>query len=544
MPFTDRSYNVPASGFLQVAMARDGIRRLAIFGDSTVSDQVVDRFDKGWICCSQPAGPFIGFAHALPAAMSSSQHITFPTVTNLSRGTAKDPSTVTAPATTISSYTIAADSEVTCAGAHGLSTGAVVDIVITGQPAATIRGKRTITVTAANKWKFSPALDTTGQTSGAGTYVALVPNTHYTTPTSGVWHTMAAPLIWAAGGVAANPEILNTGIFPALPSTAGQALYGYSHIDQVRSPGWWMQSVDWTFVWHDPSVGAHGVAGADLVFYDGRDTDALALNSTIGTVSGGTGTIRSVTGVLAAATDGRKTPMISVRNGTAGQATKQILPLSVGWQVHGATNGLFVLSMGQPSYRAGDWAAVTAPTDATLTSVLGAFGAFHGIVIHLGNNITPTQNTELAAGTKTTFKADLKADIARFRSIIGNVPVLLVMPYRYLKSVASGGTFGTNDAANATGYQTMLDAMKEICDEISACCLVNNYTTVGDNHSHLDSLVGSPGRNVVTSNGSSDRHPGEHGKDWYISLVWAAMRDQDELMGGGGGRGTRMRIGL
>ncbi len=541
MSFTDRSYNMDASGFASVALADGRISRLAIFGDSTCADQVVDRYDKGWICCSCPAGPFIGFAHSFAATMSATQYILFPAVGNLSRGTAKDPTVVTAPATTISSYTIGADCEVTCAGAHGLSTGAVVDIVITGNAGALIRGRRAIVVTAATKWKFSPALDTTGETSGAGTYVALIPSTFYTTPTSGFWPSMAAPLIWAAGGVGGNPEIINAGIFPALPSTATQKLYGYSHIDQVRSPGWWMPSVDWTFGWHDPSLATHGVAGADLVFYDGRDTDSLTLNAAIGTVTGGTGTIRSVTGTLAAATDARKTPTFSVRNGTDGQLTKQITPLVAGWVVHGATEGLFVFSLGQPSYRAGDWAAVTAPTDATLTSVFGMFGAFHGIVVHLGNNLTAAQNTELAAGTKTTFKADLKADLARFRRVVGNVPICLVMVYRYLKDVASGGTFGADAAANAVGYQTMLDAMKEICDEIPACCLHNNYTGIGDNFAHLASVVGSPGRNVVTTNGYTDPHPGEHGKDWYIAHLWSEVRNTDNSRRRGRARVDRLR---
>lgn len=69
---------------------------------------------------------------------------------------------------TITGYTDAADTEVTTAAAHGLTSGQKITISNSGPATAfIIDGTRTITVTGASTFKFSPALDTsTGTTAG------------------------------------------------------------------------------------------------------------------------------------------------------------------------------------------------------------------------------------------------------------------------------------------------------------------------------------------------------------------------------------------
>ena len=71
---------------------------------------------------------------------------------------------------TITGYTIGADCEVT-APAHGLVSGQTVIIADTGA-APDLDGTRVANVTGTNTFKFTPAYDSTGGTSNAGTFTA------------------------------------------------------------------------------------------------------------------------------------------------------------------------------------------------------------------------------------------------------------------------------------------------------------------------------------------------------------------------------------
>lgn len=193
--------------------------------------------------------------------------------------------------------------------------------------------------------------------------------------------------------------------------------------------------------------------------------------------------------------------------------------------------GLSIVPLGNPEFRSTDWTDTTAISDAILTAWCAginggtARGAFDVIVYNLWHNMTTgtaadgSANDEagtLAAGNTATVKANIKAVIARDRGIVGNVPVVLMMPY-YFASWASG-TYASV-SASYTAYDTLAQALKEVCDEVGQCGMVNYYHN-GGKREWSDST--NEGTNTVS--GITNRHAALNGHRRAVSFFWQQVR--------------------
>lgn len=525
MAFTDRTYNLAGSGIVPVLMARTKAMRLLILGDSTTSEAVSHRFWEAWVCRSLPV-QFNGFFTSAYMAGADWSEKSWAGAANSSQGQANqlDPMSVSY---SITGYTIGADSVITMAGSIGLADG--MTVWITGAPAAPVNGVKKVTGVSGATFKGNPAINTTGLTSGACTIrrvEAAFPNL-----ITGLCPTLTQEWIWGATAVADNTLLATWTIHPY---QAG-AQTAYSHSCNVASPMWWMNAVDVSLIYFDPKLSVHGCTGADMDIYTCRLTEAPVKNGATVQHSD-SGTVRVVTRSIAATTDGRKVPQVKIYNPPAGGALATdnrntgILPWGVLWERPNQTKGLTVIPIGNAQWSMGDWGDSTAgplgtgmPNDTVLAQFAAAVPV-DGIVFHLGFNLTATQLTDLAAGNLGSTKTLIANDIARARSIWGDKPVLILSMYNYGR---------TNTVNN-----NILTAMQQSCDEISRVSVINLYHGVGDNQTFIDDAADM---NPVTS-GAADRHPSENGSAFFIGLAWEQVRLVDEAMGGG--RGTRMAIGL
>jgi hypothetical protein len=550
MAFTAASYNLAGSGVVPRLMARDRTRRALILGDSQTSDVVTDRFNAAWYAHFQPAGGIrgiykTGFTYGGVTPINALFRASLTGSANVygvpAFGAIKLPFSpslgsygawYTPQRTATFSASVAGLVTVTST-AHSLVTGNIV--TITNVSAGSLpTGNYAVTVLTANTFTVVSA---TGAI-GSGFFFDNV-----NAGALGVSVCGSNEIVFASGAnVADDTELLLAYGNGYVASEATQQHLIYN----CATPGWWRDQLNVKTIWHEPGATSGGFSGPSLTFKYRRGF-AAGYTTDATTTGGSADAVISHTTVIPASSDPASIPSVAVFSPTGGASTtnRSTRFIPQGWLFESATatKGLTLVPIGVPEYGIQEWVDGTGCTDDTFTQFFAAIGTIDVLVIHLGFNITGTnEETELLAGTTTTYKTNMKAMIARFRAIIGNVPVLLISPYSY--DHPTGGTNGQRQ----TLYGTMLDALKETCDEVASCALINIYTTIGNPQSFIDDTAPYADEMKLTSNGASDRHVSARGCSYFMKFINQQIRDADEVMvangstgGGNSGRLDRLR---
>lgn len=520
--YTAASYNMRGSGVASALIARDRIVRVLVIGDSNVSDTNAHRLNEAYYTRPRPASAIIGVFRGGYAAGANPVNPSFSAgTTGVAAASTKDPMRVNS----VVSYTIGSNSIVTCNTAiTPIVNGESVYISgTTGTPNP--NGLRVIDSVSGSTFGFNPDLVTTGGGSSTGDCIFV--RGYYTNLRPGLIPTSSQQLDWSAG---------TSGVFLTTSCTFFHPTGDSNTHTPSTTPKWWMDAVNVTTIWHEPKTALDGVTGPSFDIHVGRlaASGGNALQKSGATVtSTDAGTIRSRVDQILSTTDGRWVPQAALANPSS-QSSKSMIPVGWYFQSATATEGISFVCVGWPGTRAGDWANTSLVPDATLTAFFTAIGSVDLVIVHVGHNLTPTQDTQLAAGTVTQFKTDIKADMTRMRSLLGaNVKILLVMP----------AYFGKGTGLPNAYYDTMSTAMVQACDDLGQAAMVNPY--------HYGQAAATPfmaeswmkdttGMSRISSSGSSDYHYNENGSALVVDCIYEQAIAADEASRSGiGGRRRR-----